>query len=316
MEFLLHYPPLAACPLPVRAFYANLDGRGITTRKLTTLVNGYFISLTSEASGVLLNLPTGGPLPLAHEDEFLFYDFDNVIEYSRITQRRVGANEVITSVDLNPSLRTLHYFITHFFLPRTTGLHIVTKIDLWILSNALTDRQIDYSQLLFGSIVRSADTHIGGPLPYGGFITLLIFNLGICLDGYSSVETSVYVSALSVLNFIGVDPESSKGGDTCDPAVVVHFKRKSKSISKSPLLGDSSSSVRKNLIILFEEEEVELEHVTVSEKDIRFFAKDLEKDMMEGMVGTQGEPKEKDMMEGLAGTQGEPNENCSLEDKL
>ncbi|CAL1379488.1 unnamed protein product [Linum trigynum] len=89
-EFLLHYPPLAACPLPVRTFYANLECQGITTKKLTTLVNVYFISLTSKAIGTLVNLPTGGPLPLAHEDEFLFYEFDHVIEYSRITQRTVG----------------------------------------------------------------------------------------------------------------------------------------------------------------------------------------------------------------------------------
>ncbi|CAL1356525.1 unnamed protein product [Linum trigynum] len=226
-EFLLHYPPLAACPLSVRTFYANLDCQGITTRKLTTLVNGYFISLTSEALGLLLNLPTGGPLPLAHEDEFLFYDFDHVIEYSRITQRPVGAHEVITSADLNPTLRTHHYFITHLFLPRNHGLNIVTKIDLWVLSNALTGRKIDYSQLLFGSIVRSADAHLGGRLPYGGFITLLLSNLGISMDGYSTIETSVSVPALTVLQFIHIDPQPSKGGDISGPT----FK-KSKPLSK------------------------------------------------------------------------------------
>ncbi|CAL1389797.1 unnamed protein product [Linum trigynum] len=127
-EFLLHYPPLASFPLLVRTFYANLDCQGIISRKLTTLVNGYYISLTAEAIGTILNLPTGGPLPLVHEDEFLFYDFDHVIEYSRITQRTVGAHEVITLADLTPSLRTLHYFITHLFLPRNHGHHIVTKL--------------------------------------------------------------------------------------------------------------------------------------------------------------------------------------------
>ncbi|CAL1401998.1 unnamed protein product [Linum trigynum] len=297
-EFLLYYPPLAACPLPVHTFYANLDCQGITTRKLTTLVNGYFISLTSEALSLLLNLSTGGPLPLAHEDEFLFYDFDHVIEYSRITQRTVGAQEVITSADLNSSLRTLHYLITHLFLPRNHGHNIVTKIDLWILSNALTGRKIDYSQLLFGSIVRSADAHLGGCLPYGGFITLLLSNLGISLDGYSTIEKSISVPALHVLQLIHVDPQPSKGGDTSGPALR-KSKPLSKTISKSMILG-KTSSVCKNLIISFEEGEAELEPESISEKEIKLFAEDLEKELMEGDDGTQIEDEMKE-----ARTQGE-----------
>ncbi|CAL1382490.1 unnamed protein product [Linum trigynum] len=290
-EFLMHYPPLAACPLPVRMFYANLDCQGITTRKLTTLVNGYFISLTAEAIGSLLNFPTGGPLPLAHEDEFLFYDFDHVIEYSRIAQRPVAAHETVTTADLNPSLRTLHYLITHFFLPRSSCHHIVTKIDLWILSNALTGRKIDYCQLLFGSIVRSAEAHLGGRLPYGGLISLLISNLGISLDGFSTVETSVSIPALAVLSYIRIDPLTSKGGETLLDPAAKRPKPFSKLSSKTRKLGESSSSVCKNLIIDFEEEEAELEPESLSEKYIKLFAEDLEKELMdgEGVPATQGE---------------------------
>ncbi|CAL1363298.1 unnamed protein product [Linum trigynum] len=316
-EFLLHYPPLANCPLPLKTFYANLDCQGIITRKLTTLVNGYFISLTVEAIGVLLNLPIDGPLPLAHEDEFLFYDFDYEVEYSRITQRRVAANEVITSADLNPTLRTLHYFITHLFLPRTHDLNIVTKLDLWVLSNALTGKKLDYSQLLFGSILRSVDAHLDGRLPYGGFITLLLSNLGLSLNGHSSVETSVFVPALTVLNYIGVDPQPSKGVESFDPATVRLTKHRSKTLQ----LGEPSS-IRKNLIISFEEEEAELEPETVSEEEIRLFAEDLEREMMEAVSGYQGENameedtenQRKNMMEGDVGTQREPKENLVPKD--
>ncbi|CAL1359418.1 unnamed protein product [Linum trigynum] len=168
------------------------------------------------------------------------------------------------------------------------------------------DAKLTIPNFFFGSIVRSVDAHLDGRLPYGGFITLLLSNLGLSLDGYSSVETSVSVSALTVLNYIGVDPQPSKGGETLDPAAARLIKYKSKSLQ----LGDSSSSVRKNQIVSFEEEEAELKPKTVSEKDVRLFAEELEKDMMEGVVGTQGE----DEMEGVSGSQGEPKQNSVPED--
>ncbi|CAL1360228.1 unnamed protein product [Linum trigynum] len=203
-------------------------------------------------------------------------------------------------------MRTFHYFITHLFLPRNNGLHIVTKLDLWVLSNAITGRKIDYSQLLFGSIVRSVDAHLGGRLPYGGFITLLLSNLGISLDGYSTVETSISIPALTVLKFIGVNPQTSKGGGTLE-LVARKAKPISKFVSKSMKLGESSTSVCKNLIISFEEEEAELEPEFMSEKDIRLFAEDLERDLMEGVAGTYEETQDNNHQN--AETQGESKGN-------
>ncbi|CAL1387101.1 unnamed protein product [Linum trigynum] len=65
-------------------------------------------------------------------------------------------------------------------------------------------------------------------------------------------------------------------------------------------LGESSSVCR-NLIISFDEEEAEPATESLSEKDIRLFAEDLERDLMEGEAAVQ---EENDMNE-VAETQGE-----------
>ncbi|CAL1401325.1 unnamed protein product [Linum trigynum] len=70
-------------------------------------------------------------------------------------------------------------------------------------------------------------------------------------------------------------------------------------------LGESSSSVCKNLIISFEEEEAEPAPESISEKDIRLFAEDLERDLMEGEAGNH----EDNEMKELAETQGEIQSN-------
>ncbi|CAL1379519.1 unnamed protein product [Linum trigynum] len=111
----------------------------------------------------------------------------------------VNPNESIPISSLKKFPRVLHYFITHVFLPGSHSFDIVTRLDLWVLVDALAERRLDYSHLVFGCMVRASSEEYIGCLLFGGYISLLMASLHIPLKGFVLEEESVTVPSLNIL---------------------------------------------------------------------------------------------------------------------
>ncbi|CAL1395147.1 unnamed protein product [Linum trigynum] len=183
---------------------------GIESLEFSSLVAGHEISLTAESPGRALNFPTGA-LPLAHEQEMAAYKFDPIEKYDELLGRPVLPTEIITTASLNLLHSVLHYFITHVFLPGSESLDVVNQLDLWVISNALAGRKLDYSHLLFGCMIRASSDEYSGSFPFGGYISLLLANLYILLDGYIFKETSVLIHAALIMRHYVIPRRPSEG---------------------------------------------------------------------------------------------------------
>ncbi|CAL1378652.1 unnamed protein product [Linum trigynum] len=169
-------------PEAVRMFYASLR-RDNNPRSafFSSTVYGFSHTVTVELLSHALNLSTEGR-GLMSENDFYLYLFNLRDAIAHITSDKSNDSDSTLLIHLPDELKVLHFYITRLFLPRTVNQSIVTPLNLWIQSNAVSNRKLSLPHLMFHHIITYSDTNNAGYLPYGPQITSYLRCLGVDLD--------------------------------------------------------------------------------------------------------------------------------------
>ncbi|CAN1238234.1 hypothetical protein LINGRAPRIM_LOCUS2061 [Linum grandiflorum] len=167
-------------PDVVRQFYTNLkiEGSSVLCGVFSTYIDGHRLLITPKLLADVLRLPTFG-FSLFCEDEFPKVNFD-------------------------PSP----------ILSCWTGVHLQSHdlIEVAALPDAL---QLDYSCLMFASIVAHSDPRCTDQLPFAPEISFLVAAIGVRLDHkYLSLNPIDVPVPLSVLKSLGSRRVKGSGGDS------------------------------------------------------------------------------------------------------
>ncbi|CAL1388652.1 unnamed protein product [Linum trigynum] len=170
------------CPEAVRMFYASLR-RDHNPRPafFSSTVYGFSHTVTMELLSQTLQLSTEGR-SLMSEHDFYLYLFNPKDAIARLTSVEPSDSNSTLLCHLPDELKVLHFYITRIFLPRTVHQSVVTPLDLWIMSNAVSNRKLSLPHLMFHHMITYSDINNAGYLPYGPQITRYLRCLGADLD--------------------------------------------------------------------------------------------------------------------------------------
>ncbi|CAN0875649.1 Secreted RxLR effector protein 161, partial [Linum grandiflorum] len=235
------YIAVGSCSTQLVWLKAQLKDYG----NFTTIVNGNVIFVSQGLLARVLQLPTAGFSVFSDADysQLNFYPQDTLKQMTR------GLGQPLVSA-LPENLQILHYFITRLFLPRSEQRYMVTELDTWIMYNATKGTPLDFSALMFSTMVKFGDHKLTGALPFAPEISVLLLQLGIPLHGrLLSVSPFDVVSENGVYAALGF-PRSVNvsGGDK-------RQHRSTTTATASSTTASSSSSMPKKTA---EEEEVDL----------------------------------------------------------
>ncbi|CAN1238235.1 hypothetical protein LINGRAPRIM_LOCUS2061 [Linum grandiflorum] len=206
----LYYPDV------VRQFYTNLkiEGSSVLCGVFSTYIDGHRLLITPKLLADVLRLPTFG-FSLFCEDEFPKVNFDPSPILSCWTGVHLQSHDLIEVAALPDALQVLHYFITSVFLPRSEAKFLVTGLDTWIMRCAQLGKPLDYSCLMFASIVAHSDPRCTDQLPFAPEISFLVAAIGVRLDHkYLSLNPIDVPVPLSVLKSLGSRRVKGSGGDS------------------------------------------------------------------------------------------------------
>ncbi|CAL1401503.1 unnamed protein product [Linum trigynum] len=160
-------------------FYVNIKrGPGPEPLFFTTVVYNHKIRVTPDLLGFVLSLPHSG-LQASFDGEFHALGFDLLGSVSQLTYDtgRYFPHHLAAG-RLPDDLKVFHWFITRCWLPRDLrSSDVLHPTDLWILSNARAHQPISFASLVFRHMIRFGDGNYSGNLPFGPFITRLLYRL-------------------------------------------------------------------------------------------------------------------------------------------
>ncbi|CAN1223737.1 hypothetical protein LINGRAPRIM_LOCUS799 [Linum grandiflorum] len=203
-------------PDAVAQFFCNLQVEGhLMNGTFTTYVDGYFIFVTPQLLSRVLGLPSSG-ISLHSEAEFSVHNFNPCAALKHWTKESVPSSAYCPVKQLPDYLKTLHFFITTVFLPRSDYKFLVTPLDAWIFHGALSNMKLDYSTLMWAHMTQFSSFPSSVEFPFANEISVLLMRLGIPLsDRYVSHQRVKYMRPQQVLRSIGCLPKSvsDSGGD-------------------------------------------------------------------------------------------------------
>ncbi|CAN0872127.1 hypothetical protein LINGRAHAP2_LOCUS10037 [Linum grandiflorum] len=208
---LLYNRPHMFFPDAVAQFYANikLEGSSLSAGNFTTIVNGYVIFVSQSLLARFLQLPTAGFSVFSNVNfsQLNFYPEDTLKQMTR------GLGQPLVSA-LPHNLQILHYFITRVFLPRSEQRYMITELDTWIMYNATKGKPLDFSALMFSTMVKFGDHGLTGALLFAHEISVLLLQLGIPLHGrLLSVSPFDVISENGVYAVLGLPRSVNVSGE-------------------------------------------------------------------------------------------------------
>ncbi|CAN1142101.1 hypothetical protein LINPERPRIM_LOCUS25839, partial [Linum perenne] len=146
--------------------------------KFSTFVDGHIIFVTPNLLSQVLALPRMG-VSIFDESDFSLLNFGPGAALIKWTGDSYSSL-VFSSISALPnSLKLFHYFLTHVFLPRSTGRFLVTPTDIWLMHCATIGCEVNFSTLMSTALTRFGNHLQEGDLPFGDAICALIERLGI-----------------------------------------------------------------------------------------------------------------------------------------
>ncbi|CAN1220633.1 hypothetical protein LINGRAPRIM_LOCUS12 [Linum grandiflorum] len=208
-------------PDAVAQFFCNLQVEGhLMNGTFTTYVDGYFIFVAPQLLSRVLGLPSSG-ISLHSEAEFSTHNFNPCAALKHWTKESVPSSAYCLVKQLPDYLKTLHFFITTVFVPRSDYKFLVTTLDAWICHGVLSNMKLDYSTLMWAHMTQFSSFPSSVEFPFANEISVLLMRLGIPLsDRYVSHQRVMYMRPQQVLRSIGCLPKSvsDSGGDTGAPS--------------------------------------------------------------------------------------------------
>ncbi|CAN1221958.1 hypothetical protein LINGRAPRIM_LOCUS450 [Linum grandiflorum] len=147
----------------------------------TTYVDGYLLSITPRLLAMVLKIPSSG-LTMFSEAELSLHNFSASNILKRWIPSKPDDSDFAPASRLLDIHRTLHYFITNIFLPRSDHKFVVTPLDAWIIRCGIANVALDYSSLMWAHMVKSAAYPSSEALPFANEISTLLVRLGLRLS--------------------------------------------------------------------------------------------------------------------------------------
>ncbi|CAL1391686.1 unnamed protein product [Linum trigynum] len=176
----------------------------------TTLVFGNLLTIPVAKVERSLYIPAIGE-NLADASELALFNFDISAEFRQLTGQFPGPNLSLPISALLPSLRALHFYISHVFLPRSGDFNLITPVELWVLVHAVHGVPLSYADLFFGHAISFCDVNVTSPLPFGPLITTLLSRIRVNIQPFRSITPSVYLTADDVMDLLEIAVEGENG---------------------------------------------------------------------------------------------------------